>query len=207
MEIHPNECPRPNAETIRFKVIQTSQRHSALTSSLPTKAVSQFVKPVTPTFLKPMKTPFLKVSPVLILPAALLLIQCAPTDGIAPKSVVAFPTSTSHWMQISSGLSLFDPSGIPGSETWSAPAENEDQPIPAEDWVDTNASAPDVVVLPPLIVTDTLQSAFLAGMEYWPNDVVDVERKKAWISTKQPDIPRYHPMDDAGYRNIPISYP
>ena len=154
-----------------------------------------------------MKTRLSKLSAGMILPAALLLCQCASTDGIPPKNVTAVPISTSHWMQISSGLLLFDPSGSVGSGTWSAPGENEAQPFPAEDRDKGFASAPDVVVLPPLIVTDTLKSVLLAGMRYWPADVVDAEEKKAWIPVEQPARLYHDPRDDGGCGNIRISYP
>ena len=118
-----------------------------------------------------MKTLYSHLPAIMILPAALLLSQCAP----------AFIRQR---VQVSSRPPMF---GTLAHQTWFARSENKPLPIAAEDRSHSNASEPDAVVLAPLIVTDNLNSALAAGMRYWPSDVADAELKKAWISFKQAD--------------------
>jgi len=144
-----------------------------------------------------MKTPNSKLSAVMILPAAVLLSQCAPTDRIPPPTVISIPVSTSDWSQESSLRSIFDPPGLPGIGKPAASNGNESPWIAAVDRALDLPGAPPAVMLEPLIVTDNLSSVLIDGMRYWPGDIRDAEEKKAWISFKPQDRPSRYPTGDS----------
>jgi hypothetical protein len=48
----------------------------------------------------------------MLLPAALLMIQCAPTGGAPPRTVTVVPVSIQHWVKVSSRPLTFYPRGV-----------------------------------------------------------------------------------------------
>lgn len=134
------------------------------------------------------------------LPAALLLSQCAPTDGtLLPQTVNADSFSTRLTLPMSFHSSLLDPPGTFISETGSASSEYAWFQLAAEDPAIDTSPELDVILLAPLVVTDNLNSVLLAGLRYWPGDPVDAEEKQAWISFKQAeDHSTRYPMGDSG---------
>ena len=63
----------------------------------------------------------------MILPAAVFLSQCAPTDRIPPPTVIAVPVSTSGWSQESSLRAIFDPPGF--LNIGKSASANENKPL------------------------------------------------------------------------------
>jgi hypothetical protein len=150
---------------------------------------------------KAMKAPHACYFVALLLPSALLLSQCAPSAGTAPQTVTAIAASKRHRVRVSIRPEIsYQFSGLL-REAWSARSEKEPPRIAAGARAVGTAGELQPVLLAPLVVTDNLNYARVAGMRYWPSDVVDAEQKKTWISLPQKDHPRPYPRDDADQTN------
>jgi hypothetical protein len=144
-----------------------------------------------------MKTTNSQLSAVMILPAALLFSQCAPVGRTPSPTVIAVPTSARHLMPGSSGPSMFFPLGTRVTGKWAAYRANEPPRIASQDRTYDDTSEPQTIMLEPLVVTDNMYSLLIAGMRYWPGDIVDAAEKKAWISFKPQDRSSRYPTGDS----------
>jgi len=133
-----------------------------------------------------MKTKTSKFTAVIILPAALLLSQCAPT-ATAPSRV-----------QVSSRAPIPELRGLPVDEALTARGDSDPQPNAAEDRATSAADESPAIVLPPIVVGDVMIHPLLEGMRYWPRYGPDNKLEEILIPAKQPNRANSFPMGHSG---------
>jgi hypothetical protein len=124
----------------------------------------------------------------------LLLCHCAPIDSTQPQGLgfraspavdrvfVSSPLAWGQWFEIPFNWQQLE---IPDNEP--EPFMEVEPTIDRPEWTDA-------LEIAPLVVTTTLPD-FVA--EDWPSDIIDAERKAAWISPKVLDSPHHHATQDS----------
>lgn len=133
----------------------------------------------------------------MIPPAALLLSHCAPFDGIQPSTDGVMIGSEPFRQQIAFRPGAFPLSGTLFAGALTVCSEGELRFITPGDVV---FSEPEIIALPPLVVTETRIFPDLSAR--WPANVIEAELQAEWIARepREPSLP--HVTDESVFEWI-----